>query len=69
MAQIRLKEILTSNGIRQSTLASITGLAVGYINKICNKKVIPSLTTKNIILKGLTKLSSKSFSLEEVFGK
>jgi DNA-binding XRE family transcriptional regulator len=62
-----LKKLLTDNGITQAQLIKESDLSTGTINLICRKKIDPSLKTKEIVVKGLNKLSAKNYTLEEVF--
>ena len=48
-----LKRILTGLGVKQTEFASISGLSISTISKICSNAIIPSEVTKNKVLRTL----------------
>jgi DNA-binding XRE family transcriptional regulator len=67
MANNRLKQILEDEGITQASLARHIGRSKELINKVCSKKHTPAITTQNQIAKGLSELSGKNYTREEIF--
>jgi len=67
MATNSLKDKLNKHGITQVELSKESGRSIGLINKVCNKKITPSPTTKYKILNALNKLSDENYTIEDIF--
>jgi len=67
MAYNNLKKILTEEGLTQAKLAAHCGLCSGTVNRIANGKKSASPRTFHRLVKGLSELSKKTFSFEEIF--
>jgi predicted transcriptional regulator len=67
MAKCCLKQILETEGIKQSDLARVSDISSGTINRTCNGKLMPAPTTRSRIIKALVELSGKEYKPETVF--
>lgn len=68
MATNNLQNVINNEGISQQDLANSSHVSVGYINKVCNKKVTPAPKTQSKIVNGLNTLAKKlQYSLNDIF--
>ncbi|MDD4029775.1 MAG: helix-turn-helix transcriptional regulator [Caldisericia bacterium] len=65
-----LKRILTELGVKQTEFATVSGLSISTISKICSHVMNPGEVTKNKIIRVLNEklcIGRKSFSMKDVF--
>ena len=65
MEPTRLKQLLDSNGSKQTWLAEKAGINVNTLSKIVNGKAIPNLRTAQRIARALGKTVDDLWPLEE----
>lgn len=68
MKTTKLKEILETEGIRQSELADVAGLSYSAVNKASRGDSIPSKTSQSLIIKGINGiLDAEKYSINDIF--
>ncbi len=67
MASNNLQKELDSNGKSQKELSDESGVSVGTISKVYNKKKTPAPKTCAKIVQGLNKLTNKEYAVNDIF--
>ncbi len=67
MAKNNLKRVMDNEELKQVDLSTSSGVGVGTISKIYNKKSTPSPATKERLVKGLNKIAKNEYSIEDIF--
>ena len=67
MALNRLKIVLRNEGVTQAALARESGVSEATVNKVYNAKRNPAPATKGKLVKGLNKLATNKYSVDDIF--
>jgi len=63
----KLQKILEAEGVTQQELSNASGVAYGTVNKVAKQRIDVRPVTQAKMVKGLNKLSGKTYSPKEVF--